>query len=141
MDLNVEKQKEKKSFPAAYRRIIVLWIDFSITVVAFFLAWLCFRRYMSLGASVLGIHLLTVIATTGVFFLLFRCHDSLWRYQESREYLMQFTTHLVHDGHAGISGAHDRQFDPGMLGLSPHLPFHTDITINKSEQPHAQQRQ
>ena len=101
--MNVEKQKEKKSFLSAYRRIIVLWIDFSITVVAFFLAWLCFRRYMSLGASVLGIHLLTVIATTGVFFLLFRCHDSLWRYQESREYLMQFTALLC--GHGLVAAA------------------------------------
>ena len=44
MDLNAKRKKEKKSFPVVYRRFVVLWIDFAITVGAFFLSWLCLRR-------------------------------------------------------------------------------------------------
>ena len=82
---------EKVKTPIAWRRTVVLWIDFVITVAAFVLAWFSLRQYMLRGIVELSIHLLTTIVVTGVFFLLFGCYDSLWRYQESREYLMQFS--------------------------------------------------
>ena len=103
MDLNAKRKKEKKSFPVVYRRFVVLWIDFAITVGAFFLSWLCLRRYISISNAVLGIHLLTTIVATGMFFLVFRCYDSLWRYQESREYLMQFAALLCGHGLVAVT--------------------------------------
>ncbi|MBQ7088617.1 MAG: polysaccharide biosynthesis protein [Clostridia bacterium] len=42
--------------------------------------------------------LLLTLVCTGVFLVVFGCYDSLWRYQESREYLMQFLALLC--GHS-----------------------------------------
>ena len=88
--MNEKQHADKAAFLSFNRRFAVLWIDFFITVVSFALSWLCFQKYIEIIIGNLWIHLLTVIISTGIFFMLFRCYDSLWRYQESREYLMQF---------------------------------------------------
>ena len=79
----------KKSI-RAIRRFELMGVDLLITAAAFFLSWACLNRYITFFSDVWYIHLLTTLGVTAMFLLLFRCYDSLWRYEESREYLMQF---------------------------------------------------
>ena len=72
------------------RRWQLMGVDLLITVASFFLSWACLSFYITEFGEVWWIHLLTTVGVTALFLLLFRCYDSLWRYEESREYLMQF---------------------------------------------------
>ena len=74
------------------RRLFLLWIDLLITTVSFFVSWLCFNEiYMqNVLLSHWGVLLPLTLLFTGAALLLFGCYDSLLRYQESREYMMQF---------------------------------------------------
>lgn len=72
------------------RRLFLLWADLLITTISFFLSWACFNEVMVTMPDYWWIFLLLTLGCTGVFLLVFGCYDSLWRYQESKEYLMQF---------------------------------------------------
>ncbi|MBQ5840373.1 MAG: hypothetical protein IIW40_00285, partial [Clostridia bacterium] len=89
--------KQKKSavvnvFAAYSRRLLLLWIDLLITTVSFFVSWLCFNEIYMQNAllSHWGVLLPLTLLFTGAALLLLGCYDSLLRYQESREYMMQF---------------------------------------------------
>ena len=71
------------------RRLFLLWTDSLITVIAFFTSWACFQEKLVAMPTYWWIFLLLTLVCTGVFLLIFGCYDSLWKYQESREYLMQ----------------------------------------------------
>ena len=72
------------------RRLCLLWTDLLITAVSFFVSWACLREYLASMFDSWWIFLLLTLLCTGAFLVVFGCYDSLWRYQESREYLMQF---------------------------------------------------
>ena len=80
---------ESKKTKLASRRWLLMGVDLLIILCAFFISWACLSRYVNLG-DLWGIHLVLTLFVNFIFLLLFRCYDSLWRYEESREYLMQF---------------------------------------------------
>jgi FlaA1/EpsC-like NDP-sugar epimerase len=61
-----------------------------ITAISFFAYWACFREKLVAMPAYWWVFLLLTLLCTGVFLLVFGCYDSLWKYQESKEYLMQF---------------------------------------------------
>ena len=77
-------------FAAYPRRLFLLWTDLLITAASFFVSWACFQEKLVSMPSYWWIFLILTLVCTGVFLLIFGCYDSLWKYQESREYLMQF---------------------------------------------------
>ena len=72
------------------RRLFLLWTDSLITAISFFVSWACFREKLSSMPEYWWLFLLLTLVCTGIYQILFGCYDSLWKYQESREYLMQF---------------------------------------------------
>ena len=84
------------------RRWVLVWVDTLITVASFFLSWACLVYYVDMPAEVWWVHLLLTMLCTSMFLLLFRCYDSLWRYEESREYLMQCLALIC--GHGVLAG-------------------------------------
>ena len=88
-------------FTAYPRRLFLLWADLIITAISFFAAWFCFNDFkdvMTTMPTYWWLFLILTLVCTGVFLLVFGCYDSLWRYQESKEYLMQFIALMC--GHA-----------------------------------------
>ena len=88
-------------FTAYPRRLFLLWADLMITAISFFAAWFCFNDFkdvMTTMPTYWWLFLILTLVCTGVFLLVFGCYDSLWRYQESKEYLMQFIALMC--GHA-----------------------------------------
>ena len=88
--LNGQKKKRK----IFSRRSLLPWVDTAITAFSFFMSWLCLQEYMNIlePENMLQnwwIFLALTVICTSLFLLVFRCYDSLWRYEESREYLMQ----------------------------------------------------
>ena len=88
--MNAKQNTAANKFTAYPRRLFLLWTDSLITTVSFFISWACFREHLASMPSYWWIFLLLTLLCTGVFLIIFGCYDSLWRYQESREYLMQF---------------------------------------------------
>ncbi len=84
------KPANTNRFVSYPRRLFLLWTDILITTASFFVSWACFREKLVAMPDYWWIFLLMTLICTGVFLLLFGCYDSLWRYQESKEYLMQF---------------------------------------------------
>jgi len=84
------KQVATQTNKRSVRRWQLMGVDLLITIGAFFLSWTCLSRYITFFGDVWWIHLPMTVGITAMFLLLFRCYDSLWRYEESREYLMQF---------------------------------------------------
>ena len=87
--LSNQSMPQKKNIRST-RRWQLMGVDLLITVFSFFMSWACLDHYIKLFGGVWFIHLPMTVAVTALFLLLFRCYDSLWRYEESREYLMQF---------------------------------------------------
>ena len=86
-----EKQNTAANKYASYpRRLFLLWTDSIITTISFFISWACFQEKLKAMPEYWWIFLIMTLLCTGVFLVLFGCYDSLWRYQESKEYLMQF---------------------------------------------------
>ncbi len=56
----------------------------------FVVSWLLFRQRFFLPAEIYLLHWAIVVGCCGLFLVLFRCYDSLWRYADGKEYLMQF---------------------------------------------------
>ena len=88
-------EKQTKSagtgqFVSYPRRLFLLWTDSLITTFSFFASWACFQEKLAAMPQYWWVFLLLTLLCTGVFLLMFGCYDSLWKYQESREYLMQF---------------------------------------------------
>ncbi len=89
------------------RRSLLPWVDTLITAFSFFVSWLCLQEYMNFlqPENMLQnwwIFLPMTIICNSLFLLVFRCYDSLWRYEESREYLMQLLALAC--GHGLIAG-------------------------------------
>ena len=84
------KQGGANKFAVYPRRLFLLWTDLLITACSFFVSWACFQEKLMSMPDYWWIFLILTLVCTGVFLLIFGCYDSLWRYQESREYLMQF---------------------------------------------------
>lgn len=84
------KPAGSNKFAAYPRRLFLLWTDLLITATSFFISWACFNEVLTSMPDYWWIFLLLTLVCTGVFLLVFGCYDSLWRYQESKEYLMQF---------------------------------------------------
>ncbi len=55
----------------------------------FCVSWLLFRDRIDLPSAYYVLHWALMIASCSLFLVLFRCYDSLWRYAEAKEYLMQ----------------------------------------------------
>ncbi len=72
------------------RRGLLLLVDILIISVMFVISWLLFRQRFHLPSEIYLLHWATVIVSCGLFLVLFRCYDSLWRYADGKEYLMQF---------------------------------------------------
>ena len=81
-------------------RWILVWVDMFIVAVAFFISWACMpdKAPHMLHGYIWLFHLATMLFYTSFFLLLFRCYDSLWRYQESKEYLMQLLAMICSSG-------------------------------------------
>jgi len=101
-------------FAAYPRRLFLLWTDLLITAVSFFISWSCFNEVLTSMPQYWWIFLLLTLACTGVFLLVFGCYDSLWRYQESKEYLMQFFALTC--GHVVLY----------ILGITVLMPLHME---------------
>ncbi len=89
LDPTKKRNKPQRNM-LAYRRSLLFWVDIIITALSFTASWLCLQKHLHFSVKSIGLHLTLTLVCTGVFLLLFRCYDSLWRYQESREYLTQF---------------------------------------------------
>lgn len=88
-----EKQTKSAAvskFTSYPRRLFLLWTDSLITAISFFASWACFQEKLAAMPNYWWVFLLLTLLCTGVFLLVFGCYDSLWKYQESKEYLMQF---------------------------------------------------
>ncbi len=72
------------------RRGLLLLVDILIISAMFGLSWLLFRQRFFLPGEIYLLHWATVVVSCGLFLVLFRCYDSLWRYADGKEYLMQF---------------------------------------------------
>ena len=83
------KRTAKKS---ALPRWLMAWVDVFIIAVAFFVAKEAmpdnYARYLYTG-YIWVFHLMTMLFYTTFFLFLFRSYDSLWRYQESQEFMKQ----------------------------------------------------
>ena len=106
------------------RRWQLMGVDLLITMGSFFLSWACLSHYIQLFVGVWWIHLLMTLSVTSMFLLLFRCYDSLWRYEESREYLMQFLA---------LTCSHS------VLGIANFLIFLPDSMNSAQEYPQRMQ--
>ncbi len=106
------KVANASKFVSYPRRLFLLWIDLLITTASFFVSWLCFNEMYVHNAllSHWGVLLPLTLLFTGVALLLFGCYDSLLRYQESREYMMQFFA---------LACAHGTLFVFGYFVLTP----------------------
>ena len=72
------------------RHLFLLGVDVGITSLMYAAAWFAFHEPFALNPSAWWCHWLLVIVCQSILLLLFRCYDSLWRYADSKEYLMQF---------------------------------------------------
>ncbi len=72
------------------RRVLLLGCDIVIISAMYILSWLALRYRIDLPNDIFLMHWGTVLGCCGMFLVLFRCYDSLWRYAEAKEYLMQF---------------------------------------------------
>ena len=88
--MNAKQTPAANKFTAYPRRLFLLWTDIAITTISFFVSWACFKEKLTSMPEYWWVFLILTQLFTGVFLLLFGCYDSLWRYQESKEYLMQF---------------------------------------------------
>ena len=94
------------------RRMLLFWADIAITALSFVASWLCLQKHLHFSVKSIGLHLMLTLVCTGVFLLLFRCYDSLWRYQESREYLTQFAALFCAHGLLAVVNFLIRPFIP-----------------------------
>lgn len=101
MSTKQTKPAGANKFAAYPRRLFLLWTDLLITTASFFISWACFNEVLTSMPNYWWIFLLLTLVCTGVFLLVFGCYDSLWRYQESKEYLMQFIA--LFSAHAMLS--------------------------------------
>ena len=88
--MNAKQTTAANKYASYPRRLFLLWTDSLITAISFFISWACFQEHLASMPSYWWVFLLMTLMCTGVFLVIFGCYDSLWRYQESREYLMQF---------------------------------------------------
>ena len=69
---------------------MLLLIDVLIISATFVVSWLLFRQRFYLPGEFYLLHWAVVVGSCSLFLVLFRCYDSLWRYADGKEYLMQF---------------------------------------------------
>ena len=73
-----------------HRRFLLFVADAFVLVLMLCISWFLLQDQIGISAAHWAIHGALLMACIGIFLLLFRCYNSLWRYAESREYLMQF---------------------------------------------------
>lgn len=83
------KAKRGHSVLALGQRMLLFLADITITAMMYGLSFLLFNK-RPVDITVWWFHLPILIVCYSVFLLLFRCYNSLWRYADSREYMMQF---------------------------------------------------
>ncbi len=69
---------------------LLLLVDVGIISIMYGVSWLLFRQRFYLPAEIYLMHWAIVVACCSLFLVLFRCYDSLWRYADGKEYLLQF---------------------------------------------------
>ncbi len=72
------------------RHLFLFGADIVVTSLIYAVSWLAFHEPFGLNADVWWIHWLLVLGCQSIALLLFRCYASLWRYADSKEYLMLF---------------------------------------------------
>ncbi len=72
------------------RRTLLLLVDLAIVSVVYVVSWLFIGVLIPLPGEAYLLHCVTALLSSALFLTVFRCYDSLWRYAESKEYLMQF---------------------------------------------------
>ncbi len=73
-----------------FRRALLFLCDVVSVSATYIVSWLLMRARLPLPGDIYLLHWALVVACCGLFLMLFRCYDSLWRYAEAKEYLMQF---------------------------------------------------
>ena len=73
-----------------YRRLLLFLADMVLTTLMYTIGWFIFRGTAALNPDLWWVHWLLVMACTALPLFLFHCYDSLWRYADSKEYLVQF---------------------------------------------------
>ncbi len=80
-----------KGFISEYRRAILFAADIMIMLMALVVSFLFLDGQLpDMGVRAFTLHSAAFVTCECVFLLIFRCYNSLWRYAESREYIMQF---------------------------------------------------
>ena len=110
MSTKETKRGDANKFASYPRRLFLLWTDLLITAGSFFISWLCFNEVLISLPTYWWFFLLLTLLFTGAALLVFGCYDSLWRYQESREYMMQCVA---------LASAHGLLYVFGLVVLSP----------------------
>ena len=72
------------------RRTLLLLVDITIISMMFVMSWLLFRQRFHLPGEIYLMHWALVVASCCLFLVLFHCYDSLWRYADGKEYILQF---------------------------------------------------
>ncbi len=73
-----------------HRRLLLFLADAFIIAAVHLLSWFWLKNQLSVDFRLWMFHGLLLVVCATLFLVLFRCYNSLWRYAESREYLMQF---------------------------------------------------
>lgn len=86
--MKIGKRLSKAAY-AWWRRLLVLCTDVIIITVAFLFSCIAFAPILQYDLEVWWLQWLLITGCCGLFLLLLRCYDSLWRYATSQEYLRQ----------------------------------------------------
>ncbi len=71
------------------RRLLLMLVDAGVLALMLGVSWFLFADHLDIAFSAWIQHGLMLMASCLLFLVLFRCYNSLWRYAESREYLIQ----------------------------------------------------
>ncbi len=73
-----------------FSRLTLFIADIVVITTMYVVGWFCFTSAVMLRPRLWLLQLVLVLICMTIPLLLFRCYDSLWRYADSREYMMQF---------------------------------------------------
>ncbi len=81
---------KNSNYLSVHRRLLLLLSDAFIMATVHLVSWFLLKNQILVDFRLWAFHGLLLLLCTVLFLVLFRCYNSLWRYAESREYLMQF---------------------------------------------------
>lgn len=73
-----------------YRRLTLFMADLALITLMYAMGWFGFQGSAQLDPTYWLLHWGIIVLCMSVPLFAFRCYDSLWRYADSREYVMQF---------------------------------------------------